>query len=97
MISVVVPVYNEEEIIPLLHDAVVRAMSKLRDTWEVVYVNDGSTDSTLQLLRNLQQGTPRHHIRLFIFTVVLILRRWGITFCFIPKQKSRTSRGRLQI
>ena len=54
MISVVVPVYNEEEIIPLLHDAVVRAMSKLRDTWEVVYVNDGSTDLSLQLLRSLQ-------------------------------------------
>ena len=58
MISVVVPVYNEEEIVPLLHDAVVRAMSKLRDTWEVVYVNDGSADSTLQLLRALQLNDP---------------------------------------
>ncbi len=54
MISVVVPIYNEEEIIPRLHDAVVGAMSKLRDPWEVVYVNDGSKDSTLQLLRTLQ-------------------------------------------
>jgi len=36
MISVVVPVYNEEEIISLLHDAVARAMSKLRDSWELV-------------------------------------------------------------
>ena len=70
MISVVVPVYNEEEIIPLLHDAVVRAMSKLRDTWEVVYVNDGSTDSTLQLLRNLQLTEP--HV-----VVVDLSRNWG--------------------
>jgi glycosyltransferase involved in cell wall biosynthesis len=70
MISVVVPVYNEEEIIPLLHDAVVRAMSKLRDTWEVVYVNDGSTDSTLQLLRNLQL-TDTHVV------VVDLSRNWG--------------------
>jgi len=70
MISVVVPVYNEEEIIPLLHDAVVRAMSKLRDTWEVVYVNDGSADSTLQLLRNLQL-TDTHVV------VVDLSRNWG--------------------
>ena len=58
MISVVVPVYNEEEIIPLLHDAVVRAMSKLRDTWEVVYVNDGSTDSYPAIVA--QPATDRH-------------------------------------
>ena len=70
MISVVVPVYNEEEIIPLLHDAVVRAMSKLRDTWEVVYVNDGSTDSTLQLLRNLQLTDTQ-------VVVVDLSRNWG--------------------
>ena len=70
MISVVVPVYNEEEIVPLLHDAVVRAMSKLRDTWEVVYVNDGSSDSTLQLLRALQLNDPN-------VVVVDLSRNWG--------------------
>ncbi len=70
MISVVVPVYNEEEIIPLLHDAVVRAMSNLRDTWEVVYVNDGSTDLSLQLLRSLQLNDT--HV-----VVVDLSRNWG--------------------
>ena len=70
MISVVVPVYNEEEIVSLLHDAVVRAMSKLRDSWEVVYVNDGSTDSTLPLLRSLQLNDP--HV-----VVVDLSRNWG--------------------
>ncbi|MGH9552074.1 MAG: glycosyltransferase family 2 protein, partial [Terriglobales bacterium] len=70
MISVVVPVYNEEEIVPLLHDAVVHAMSKLRDPWEVVYVNDGSTDSTLQLLRSLQLNDPN-------VVVVDLSRNWG--------------------
>jgi dolichol-phosphate mannosyltransferase len=70
MISVVVPVYNEEGIIPRLHDAVVGAMSKLRDPWEVVYVNDGSTDSTLQLLRTLQLNDT--HV-----VVVDLSRNWG--------------------
>lgn len=70
MISVVVPVYNEEEIISLLHDAVVQAMSGLQDDWEVVYVNDGSKDSSLQLLRALQQ-TDTHVV------VVDLSRNWG--------------------
>src|SRR6266403_1989784 len=54
MISVVIPVYNEEEIISLLHHAVSNAMSKVEDNWEVVYVNDGSDDASLDLLRRLQ-------------------------------------------
>ena len=70
MISVVVPIYNEEEIISQLHDAVVRAMSGLRESWEVVYVNDGSKDSSLEHLRNLQSGDT--HI-----VVVDLSRNWG--------------------
>ncbi|MGH9503235.1 MAG: glycosyltransferase family 2 protein [Terriglobales bacterium] len=70
MISVVVPVYNEEEIIPILHDAVAQAMSGLRDSWEVVYVNDGSRDSSLTLLRTLQSNDS--HI-----VIVDLSRNWG--------------------
>jgi glycosyltransferase involved in cell wall biosynthesis len=70
MISVVVPIYNEEEIISLLHDAVVQAMSGIRDGWEVVYVNDGSKDSSLEMLRALQQNDS--HV-----VVVDLSRNWG--------------------
>lgn len=54
MISVVVPIYNEEEIISVLHAAIVSAMEVTGEEWEVVYVNDGSRDSSLELLRGLQ-------------------------------------------
>lgn len=70
MISVVVPIYNEEEILPLLHDAVVKAMSGLREGWEVVYVNDGSKDASLPLLRTMQSNDS--HI-----VVVDLSRNWG--------------------
>lgn len=70
MISLVVPVYNEEEIIFQLHDAVVNAMEPADEEWEVVYVNDGSKDSSLELLRNLQATDP--HV-----TVVDLSRNWG--------------------
>src|SRR5258708_13275696 len=70
MISVVIPIYNEEEIISLLHDAVSTAMSQVGDGWEVVYVNDGSDDSSLELLRKLQADDPR-------VVVVELSRNWG--------------------
>jgi dolichol-phosphate mannosyltransferase len=70
MISVVVPVYNEEKIIPLLHDAVAKAMNQIGDCWEVVYVNDGSKDSSLALLQELKRHDP--HI-----VIVDLSRNWG--------------------
>ena len=50
MVSVVVPIYNEEELIVRFHEAVACALKSVVDEWEVVYVNDGSTDSSLELL-----------------------------------------------
>jgi glycosyltransferase involved in cell wall biosynthesis len=70
MISVVIPIYNEEEILSLLHDAVSKAMRDVGDSWEVVYVNDGSRDSSLELLRQLQAEDP--HV-----VVVELSRNWG--------------------
>ena len=70
MISVVIPIYNEEEIISLLHHAVSEAMKEEGDSWEVVYVNDGSDDSSLELLRQLQANDPR-------VVVVDLSRNWG--------------------
>jgi glycosyltransferase involved in cell wall biosynthesis len=70
MISIVVPIYNEEEIIPLLHEAVVDAMREVEERWEVVYVNDGSKDASLELLRALQEQYPQ-------VVVVELSRNWG--------------------
>ncbi len=59
MVSVVVPIYNEEEIFHLLHSAIVEAMEPTGEAWEVVYVNDGSKDSSLDLLLQCQAQDPR--------------------------------------
>ena len=58
MLSVVIPIYNEEEIISILHHSVREVMNQIGEPWEVVYVNDGSQDSSLQLLRELQTTDP---------------------------------------
>jgi polyisoprenyl-phosphate glycosyltransferase len=70
MISVVVPIYNEEEIVKMFHSAVADAMSDIGEPWEVVYVNDGSRDSSLQLLKELQ--AEDEHV-----VVVDLSRNWG--------------------
>jgi len=70
MISVVIPIYNEQEILLLLHREVSHAMRQIDESWEVVYVNDGSRDSSLDILRNLQAEDP--HV-----VVVELSRNWG--------------------
>lgn len=70
MVSVVIPIYNEEEIIQALHLAVSTAISQVSDSWEVIYVNDGSKDSSLDLLRQLQSEDA--HV-----VVVDLSRNWG--------------------
>src|SRR5437588_2926912 len=59
MLSVVVPIYNEEENINAFHNAVVAVMDTVQDAWEIVYVNDGSRDSSLSLLLEIQRQDPR--------------------------------------
>ena len=70
MVSVVVPIYNEEEIVVRFHHAVAKALKGVVDDWEVVYVNDGSKDSSLELLKGLQ-AVDSHVV------VVELSRNWG--------------------
>jgi len=70
MVSIVVPVYNEQELIVQFHEAVSRALQGIVEGWEVVYVDDGSADSTLELLKSLQALDP--HV-----VVVELSRNWG--------------------
>ncbi len=70
MLSVVVPIYNEEENIGAFHTTVSKTMDTIRDAWEIVYVNDGSRDASLSLLLEIQKRDP--HV-----TVVEFSRNFG--------------------
>jgi glycosyltransferase involved in cell wall biosynthesis len=63
--SVVVPVYNERESLVELVQSIRRAVEPMTDSYEVVFVDDGSTDGTFDLLRSLTAEDDR--IRLFSF------------------------------
>jgi len=74
-LSVVIPVYNEEENIQLLHAKLKEAMVILDNEYEILFVDDGSTDRTLSILEEIQAGDK--HV------IVLSLRRnFGQTAAF---------------
>lgn len=51
--SVIVPCYNESEVIPVFHERLKAVMNQIGRSWEVVYVNDGSKDQTLSIIKTL--------------------------------------------
>ena len=59
-LSMIIPVYNEEENLPLLYSAIDRVMRPLNETWEVIFVDDGSRDRSFDVLRSLVETDPQH-------------------------------------
>ena len=57
-ISVVIPLFNEEESLPELFSWIKRVMDENRFTYEVFFVNDGSTDHSWQVIEQLQTENP---------------------------------------
>lgn len=60
MISIVVPAYNEEDSLPLFHKRISDVLKKITENYEIVYVNDGSTDRTLAVMHEL--FSEDHHV-----------------------------------
>jgi glycosyltransferase involved in cell wall biosynthesis len=57
-ISIVVPLYNEDESLPELHEWIVRVMTANNFTYEIIFINDGSTDSSWKVIEGLQALNP---------------------------------------
>lgn len=64
MISIVIPVFNEEECLPDLHNELIASVKAYKD-YEIIFVDDGSTDGSLPLLKKLLQKDKR--IRIYSF------------------------------
>lgn len=59
LLSIVVPAFNEEAVLPAFHERVSRVLDPLDADIELVFVNDGSNDGTLQLLQDLKAKDAR--------------------------------------
>ena len=54
-ISVVIPVYNEEKNLSVLHNKLVGILKKISKDYEIIFIDDGSTDSSFRILESLQK------------------------------------------
>ena len=59
VISVIVPIFNEEEVIPELHRRMAAVLGNIGQPWELVCVNDGSRDASLSMLLSLREQDAR--------------------------------------
>lgn len=59
MLSIVVPVYNEEEVLLEFHKRISKVLDEIGESAEILYVNDGSRDSSLAMLSELNEADPR--------------------------------------
>lgn len=67
-LSVVIPVFNEAENIPLLHKAIHQALKSVKYSWEMILIDDGSQDNSPGALEKLARKDPE-------FVKVILLRR----------------------
>jgi glycosyltransferase involved in cell wall biosynthesis len=72
-LSLIIPVYNEEASLPLLYESICQALKPVGKSWEVIFVDDGSTDASLEALRRLAKQDPGH------VRVVAFRRNFGQT------------------
>ena len=75
-VSVVIPIFNEAEIIPELFHRCISATQAWCDDFEFIVVNDGSTDNSLQLLEEFQQSDSR-------WKVISLSRNFGHQAAFL--------------
>jgi polyisoprenyl-phosphate glycosyltransferase len=71
LLSVVVPVYNEEQVLPALHERLHAALAEVEGGYEVLYVDDGSTDGSAALVAGWAADEP--HV-----TLIQLSRNFGM-------------------
>lgn len=65
-LSIVVPVYNEERNLPELFNQVLEALKDVSYDWDITFVDDGSRDSSMQVMKEIQAEYP-HRVRNVFF------------------------------
>jgi len=65
-LSLIIPVYNEQDNLPMLFEALYATMNSLGKTWEVILVDDGSRDKSLSILQEYA-AKDKDHVRVISF------------------------------
>lgn len=58
MLSLIIPCYNEQEALPLFYKEVTKILENIDEEYELIFVNDGSKDDTLNILKSFSEENP---------------------------------------
>ena len=72
-LSIIIPVYDEEDNLRLLYQSIVSALRDTPDNWEILFVDDGSSDNSLPVLDTLAEEDPQR------VKVIALRRNFGQT------------------
>lgn len=72
-LSLIIPVYNEAENLPILYDSIQQTLKANKNIWEVIFIDDGSSDGSFDVLKSLVEKDPEH------VRVVAFRRNFGQT------------------
>ncbi len=72
-LSLIIPVFNEAENLPILYDCIQETLNSIKSIWEVIFVDDGSGDHSFDVLKSLVEKDPEH------VRVVAFRRNFGQT------------------
>ena len=60
LVSLIIPCYNEEQVLPILKDALLKVMDEMSEyEFELLFINDGSKDQTLNILKTFYKEDSR--------------------------------------
>lgn len=72
-LSLIIPVYNEAQNLPILYDSIQKTLKSIQCIWEVIFIDDGSRDNSFEVLKSLVETDPEH------VRVVAFRRNFGQT------------------
>ncbi len=65
-LSLIIPVYNEAKNLPILYDCIQETLNSFQNIWEVIFVDDGSRDDSVDVMKTLVDKDPEH-VRVIVF------------------------------
>jgi glycosyltransferase involved in cell wall biosynthesis len=65
-LSLIIPVYNEAQNLPILYDSIQKTLNPIQCIWEVIFVDDGSRDNSFDVLKSLVEQ-DLEHVRVIAF------------------------------
>lgn len=73
MISIIIPIYNEEETIPELHSRLTKVFDTTEEEFEAIFINDGSIDASMELIKGIHNSDNRY--KAVFFHVILDIKQ----------------------